>query len=83
MKQSISNDAAKEFIMLLAYCDKSFIDKIPDDILNNLSSLAADSNKDFYIDETKPLMEQNFSNECKDLLSDMYFEYALDFSSKK
>ena len=79
----VNCDVAKEVITVLSYCDDSFVDKIPDYILKKLNDLAADSLKEVYIDKGKSLMEQNISNECKDLLGMLFFEYMLNSNSKR
>ena len=48
-----------------------------------MNEFEADSDKDYFIDSTKSLKEQNLSDECKDLLSDLYFSYVLNDVSRK
>jgi len=83
MEEVVNSDVAKEFLIVLSYCDNSFVSNIPDYIIKKLSDLAADSLKDFYIDKNKGLMEQNISNECKELIGMMYFMYMMDSLAKK
>lgn len=83
MEEFVSCDVAKEFLMVLSYCESTFIDSIPDYVLKQLNDLAADSSKDFYIDMNKSLEEQNLSSECIDLLGKMYFTYVIDSDAKK
>lgn len=82
-KEVVSVDVAKEFLTVLAYCDSSFIDNIPASILKDLNDLAADSVKDFYIDEDRELIEQNISQECRELIGKMYFMYMTDSKAKE
>ena len=79
---TITNDVAKELFTLLSYCDNDLIDNIPKDLLEKITSLAADSSKEFYIDKDKDLSEQNISEDCKDLLSLIYYMYGSDTNSK-
>lgn len=82
-KLQLSSDVAKEFLTILAYCDNSFLEKIPNQIVKKMNDLAADSLKDFYIDVNKPLTEQKISEECKDLLSLFYYMYMTEPSAQK
>lgn len=82
LKQNIDNNVAKELLTVISYCDNNFINSIPDSILQNLNNLAADSTKNFYIDKNKTLIEQNISDECKDLLSIIYYMYVSNESFK-
>lgn len=83
MEKVVSSDVSKEVIMVLSFCENSFIDKIPDYVLKNLNDLAANSNKEFYIKKDKSLNEQDLSDGCKDLISELYFMYVLNSDSKR
>ena len=83
MERNVSCDVAKELLMILSYCDNTFIEKIPKEVLIKVNNLAADSNKEFYIKKGKTLKDQDLSNECKDILSELYFLYMLDSETKK
>ena len=83
MEENISCDVAKEFLMVLSYCDNKFIEKIPKDLMIKINNLAADSNRDFYLKKDKSLSEQDLSNECKDLLSELYYMFVLDDRSRE
>ena len=74
-EKSIDNDVAKEILIVLAYCDSSFVNNIPSNILNELMSLASTSSKEFYINKEKTLAEQNISDECKKFIRTMYAKY--------
>lgn len=82
IEERLSNDTAKEFLTILSYCDTSFINSIPENVLNKLKFLAADSTREYYIDKTKKLSEQNISEDCKDLLGIMYFMYMTNANTK-
>lgn len=83
MEEFVSCDVAKEFLMVLAYCDSNFVNNIPDYIMKKMNDLAADSLKEVYIDKNKTLMEQDISNECRELIGMIYFTYAIDSDAKK
>lgn len=83
MENRVNSDVAKEFLAVLAYCDDSFVDSIPDYVLKKLNDLAADSSKNFCINVSKSLEEQDLSNECRDLLGELYFMYMMDSDDKK
>lgn len=77
------NDVYKEVLTVLAYFNDDFIEKIPDKVLKKLNELAADSKTDFYIDTEKKLYEQNISEESKDLISLIYYNFVADKNEKK
>ena len=72
---NIDKDLAKELLIVLSYCDNSLINKIPDNFIKTLSEIASNSNKEYYIKKDKALSNQNISEECKDLLSILYYMY--------
>ena len=82
MEEVADKDIAKELLTALSYCDYSVLSKLPNEVLTNLSNIAADSNKDYYFDKTKSLIDQSISEECKDLLSILYYTFIADSSSK-
>lgn len=82
-KIQYNNDLFKEALTVLAYLDNNIIEKIPTHVFEKLKELAADSKKDFYIDTEKGLAEQNISEECKDLISLIYYDFAADEDEKK
>lgn len=48
-----------------------------------MNELAADSEADFYIDAEKSLNEQDISEESKDLISLIYYNYIADENEKR
>lgn len=76
-------DVLKETLYVLSYFDNSFLEKIPDSFLNALKELALKSNKEVYIDYSKSLKEQNISDDCKDLISLIYYNYIASQDEKK
>lgn len=74
MEESLDKDLAKELLTFLSYFEDGFVDGISDEFFNQLVDLAADSTKEFYIDEGKTLMEQEMTEECKNMISLLYFE---------
>lgn len=83
MEQIKINDVAKETVMVLKYFEEKFTSKIPSKFILLLNRLAQESNIDVYIDKGKKLNEQNISEECKDLISLMYYSYIADGTEKK
>lgn len=79
---NITGDVAKELFTVLSYCDNDLISKIPDFVFKKISSLAADSTIECYIDKNKKLIDQNLSDDCKDLLCFLYYEYVSDSETK-
>lgn len=78
----INNDIAKEVLTIIYYSDKEIQDNIPDDVLKKLTILAADSNKDVYIEKDKSLNEQNLSKESLDYFSALYYLYVANSEEK-
>lgn len=76
------NDVCKEVLTVFAYCNDELIDKIPSKVFRKLNELAADSNANFYIDSEKDLDEQDLSEECKDLISLLYYNFVATESEK-
>lgn len=77
------NDTCKETLTVLAYLNNNLIEKIPSKVLKGISELAADSKIDFYIDKEKNLESQNISEESKDLISLIYYNYATNENEKE
>ncbi len=82
MKEKFSNDIYKELLTILSYCENSLINNIPKGVIQEITDYAADSNKEYYVDKNKSLMEQEISDECKSLLGIMYFMYVADEKEK-
>lgn len=76
------NDVCKEVLTILAYFNVELIEKIPDKVFKKLKEQAKDSKADFYIDTEKSLDEQNISEECKDLIALLYYNYVADEHEK-
>lgn len=76
-------DVLKETLYVLSYFDNSFLEKIPDSFLNALKELALKSNKEVDIDVSKSLKEQSISDDCKDLISLIYYNYIASQDEKK
>lgn len=73
----------KEVLITLAYFDEELIKKIPDKVFENLKELAGESEEDFYINTEKDLENQDISEESKDLISLIYYDYIADEQEKK
>ena len=79
-----NNKVYKEVYTILTFFDTNLINKIPDDFFIKISQLAAKSNYNFYVDSTKSLMEQEISQESKDLLSYIYYQFvAKDYEKQE
>lgn len=75
MKQLEINNIAKETVEILKYFDSNFVSKIPNNFLNLLRELAEESNIIVKINKDKKLKEQEISEECKNLISLIYYSY--------
>lgn len=76
-------DLYKEVLIVLSNMSDEIIEKIPDQVFDELNNLAADSKKDFYIDTSKDIDEQNISREAQNLISLIYYNYIADENEKK
>ena len=80
--QKIS-DISKETLTFLAFFDNKMLEKIPSYVIEKLCKEAADSNLSFYIDTNKSFSEQIISEESKDLISLIYYDYIAEEDEKK
>lgn len=79
VKRIINNcDVAKEVFVVLSYFDNQFIEKIPKDVLLEITDMASESNKEIYVEANKSLNEQNVSLDCKEAIGILYFLYVMD-----
>ena len=77
------NDVAKETLEVLKYFDLDFIAKISGKFLMNLKKLSEKSNIIVTIDQNLKLKDQKISNECKDLISIIYYKYIATEEEKR
>lgn len=75
-------DVAKETTEVLKYFDSEFYSRIPEKIIRFLIKMGIKSNKVVKIDINKKLNEQEISEECKDLLSLLYYNYVANKEEK-
>ena len=73
-----TKDIAKETIEVFKYLDASLIENISKSFLDFLEELSQESNIIVNIDSNKKLRDQNISEECKDLISLIYYNYIAD-----
>ncbi len=74
MEREYECDLAKELLTVLAFCEEDFEEQLSPSFVHQLGLLAANSTKEFYLEEGRSLLEQNLSESCKDLLSFLYYE---------
>ena len=77
------NDIAKETLYILKYFDDDFVSKIPSKFLEHLKSIAETSQIIVNIDKQKTLEEQEISEDCKDLIALIYYNYVADEKDKE
>lgn len=77
------DDIAKETLYILNYFDFSFVSKIPNKFLENLKKMAETSRITVNIDRHKKLEEQEISEDCKDLISLIYYNYVANENDKE
>ena len=78
-----TKDIAKETIEVFKYFDTSLTENISKSFLDFLEELSQESNIIVNIDSNKKLRDQNISEECKDLISLIYYNYIADENEKK
>lgn len=74
------SDLAKEILLILPYLDNKYLDSLSQDFINNLTELAALSNKNYYFTKTPPKLSE-LSDKCLDFLGLLYYNNT-DNSSK-
>ena len=65
-------DSFKYVYQILNLLDKESFDKIPKDLYNKIEKIAKKSNKNFYVNRNKKLVEQDIPYEVKVLLKYVY-----------
>jgi len=83
MEEHLNSDTAKEVLTVLSYYNEELLNNLPDEIIKELTSFAADSDKDYFIKKDKKLIEQNLSEDCKDLLAILFYNYQTDDKEKE
>ena len=69
------NDIAKETLIVLDNFEQDVILKIPQEFIIKLNNLAVTSKKQFKLDNDKVLLEQNISQETKNLMAYIYYTF--------
>ena len=77
------DDVAKETLYILKCFESKFVSKIPNKFLENLKKIAETSQITVNIDRYKKLEEQEISEECKDLISLIYYNYIANENDKE
>lgn len=78
----LNSDIAKEVLTIIYYSDKEVQDNIPEEVLNKLTVLAADSTKEVLIKKNKKLNEQDLSEDSLDFFSALYYLYVANSEEK-
>ena len=74
---------ACETLCILEHCDKSFVNKIPDKILNKLKSIKSNSSTNIKIYKNKKIEEQDISEDTKNFIALLYYNYVASVEEKK
>ena len=80
---NLTPDTSKELLTVLSFCEDEILDNIPDNTLNKLNELASYSKKDYFINKNKLLKDQEISEECKELLVEIYNSYIENINTKE
>lgn len=75
-------DVALETLEVLKYFSNEFTSKISESFLNSLEELAKKSKLEVKIDANKKLINQNISEETKDIIALIYYNYFADDKEK-
>ena len=75
---------ACETLCILEHCDKSFVNRIPAKILNKLKSIKSNfSTTNLIIYKDKRIEEQDISEDTKNFIALLYYNYVADAEEKK
>ncbi len=74
--------ACGEALAVLALCEKNLLNKIPNEIIKELASYAAESNKEILINPSETLINQKISEQGKDIIALLYYNYIADENEK-
>ena len=80
--QEKTSNICKEVLTVLSMCEEELIEKIPVEIFEKLKDSAADSNIEVFINADKELLDQNISQESKDLIALIYIQYVANEKEK-
>ena len=76
-------DVLKETLEILKHFESDFISRIPEDFMNVMKTLASKSNIEVQVDTSKSLSEQSISEDCKDMISLIYYNYIATKDEKE
>ena len=75
-------NACGEALAVLALCEKNLLSKIPNDVIKELANLAAESKKEILINPCETLTNQKISEQGKDIIALLYYNYIADENEK-
>ena len=73
----------KETLEVLNHFDSEFLSKIPNEFLNAMKEFASKSTITVNIDTSKNLIEQDISEECKEMISLIFYSYIATKEEKE
>lgn len=73
----------KETLEVLKHFDSEFLSKIPNEFLNAMKEFASKSTITVNIDTSKNLIEQDISEECKEMISLIFYSYIATKEEKE
>ena len=77
------NNIANETLVVIEHFEFNLIKQIPQRVINYLKELAIQSKKKYKIDVNKSLTNQDISEQSKDLISYIYYNYIANEEEKK
>lgn len=76
------SDICNEVLSVLSMCQEEILEQLPQEVFEKLRSFAADSNIEIFINTDKELLDQNISQESKDLIALIYIQYVANEKEK-
>ena len=73
----------KETLEVLKHFDSEFLSKIPNEFLNAMKEFASKSTITVNIDTSKNLIEQDISEECKEMIALIFYSYIATKEEKE
>ena len=73
----------KETLEVLKHFDSEFLSKIPNEFLSAMKEFASKSTITVNIDTSKNLIEQDISEECKEMISLIFYSYIATKEEKE
>jgi len=81
-EEHLSSDVLKEVLTIILYSDSSIQNKIPTEIIQKITNLAKESEKEIHLDKNKSLEDQGLSPISLDMFALLYYLYVAQTDEK-